>query len=98
MTNPYLDDTIERATRDPQRKLGPNDRIFGTIALCLEQGIEPKSVSLGAAAGVMAILKEQGKYQLPKELQFDSSGIISQEKIKQILDWLWNNHSIEHSD
>jgi mannitol-1-phosphate 5-dehydrogenase len=98
IVNPYLDDTIERAARDPQRKLGPNDRIFGTIALCLEQGIEPKNMSLGAAAGVKAILKEQGKCQLPKELQFDPSGVIGQEKIKQILDWLWGNHSLEHSD
>ena len=52
MVNPYLDDTIERAARDPQRKLGLNDRIFGTMRLALEQGVEPVNMAMGAAAGI----------------------------------------------
>ena len=53
MTNPYLDDTVERAARDPQRKLSANDRIFGTMQLALEYGIEPVNMASGAAAGIV---------------------------------------------
>jgi len=52
MTNSYLDDTIERAARDPQRKLAVNDRIFGTIKLAKEYGIEPVNMTKAAAAGM----------------------------------------------
>jgi mannitol-1-phosphate 5-dehydrogenase len=57
MTNPYLDDTIERAARDPQRKLSANDRILGTMQLALEHGIEPVNMAKGAAAGIVYLAK-----------------------------------------
>ena len=60
MTNPYLEDTIERAGRDPARKLGLYDRLFGAMDLCLEQKIEPKNIALGAAAGLMYYIKQTG--------------------------------------
>lgn len=52
MTNPHLGDPVDRAARDPQRKLSENDRIFGTIKLALEQGIEPINMAKGALAGL----------------------------------------------
>ncbi|MEN6384236.1 MAG: hypothetical protein ABFD79_03465, partial [Phycisphaerales bacterium] len=52
MTNPYLDDTIERAARDPQRKLGEKDRIFGTIKLAKQYGIDPVNMTKAAEAGM----------------------------------------------
>lgn len=58
MTNPYLDDAIERAARDPQRKLGLNDRIFGTMQLALEFDIEPKNMAKGAVAGLIYYIKQ----------------------------------------
>lgn len=57
MTNPYLDDTVERAARDPQRKLGENDRIFGTIKLAREYGIEPVNMTKAAEAGMEYLAK-----------------------------------------
>jgi mannitol-1-phosphate 5-dehydrogenase len=60
MMNPYLADTIERAARDPQRKLSENDRIFGTMSLCLDHGIEPENMALGAAAGIAYFIKQTG--------------------------------------
>jgi len=60
MTNSFLDDTIERAARDPQRKLGLNDRIFGTMGLCMEYGIVPEKMAMGAAAGVAYFIKQAG--------------------------------------
>jgi mannitol-1-phosphate 5-dehydrogenase len=50
MTNPYLLDTIERVGRDPERKLGWDDRLIGTIRLALSQDIKPRRYALGAAA------------------------------------------------
>jgi hypothetical protein len=56
MTNPYLHDSIERAARDPKRKLGWDDRLVGTIRVCTAAGIEAPRYALGAAAG-LAILE-----------------------------------------
>jgi len=77
MTNPYLDDTIERAARDPQRKLGLNDRIFGTMQLALEQGIEPVNMARGAAAGIVYLAKQEK--------------LNSQKDFKNILAQLWRD-------
>jgi mannitol-1-phosphate 5-dehydrogenase len=60
MTNPYLDDPVDRAARDPQRKLGLKDRIFGTMAVCLEYGVTPEKMAMGAAAGVGYYIKQAG--------------------------------------
>lgn len=57
MTNPYLDDAVERAGRDPVRKLGCSDRIYGTMRVCLSQGVEPVNMAAGAAAGIAALIK-----------------------------------------
>ena len=65
ITNPYLDDTVQRGARDSMRKLGLNDRIFGTMALALEQGIEPVNLALGAAAAIVFMLKNAAEYKLP---------------------------------
>lgn len=59
MTNPYLDDAVERAARDPQRKLSLNDRIFGTMAVAMEYGIEPVNMAKGAAAGLRYLIKQE---------------------------------------
>ncbi len=52
MTNPWLGDTIERAARDSRRKLSENDRIFGTIKLAKEQGVDPVNFIKAARAGM----------------------------------------------
>ena len=50
--NPYLGDLVERVARDPARKLGWDDRLVGTIRLCMSQGITPNRFALGAAAAL----------------------------------------------
>jgi mannitol-1-phosphate/altronate dehydrogenase len=67
MTNPYLADTTTRASRDVVRKLGSTDRIFGTMALALEHGIEPSNMAVGALAGIALLLANAGEYGLPQE-------------------------------
>ncbi len=54
MLNPHLGDIVERITRDPERKLGWNDRLIGPLRLSLEHGIRPVYLPLGAAAALYA--------------------------------------------
>jgi mannitol-1-phosphate 5-dehydrogenase len=50
--NPLLKDTITRVGRDPIRKLGPNDRLIGSLNLCLTQGVYPKRIAAISAAAL----------------------------------------------
>jgi len=52
MVNPYLADTIDRAARDPVRKLGWDDRLIGTIRLGRDEGVPMPSYAMGAAAAL----------------------------------------------
>lgn len=75
MTNPHLCDAVDRAARDPQRKLGYSDRLFGTMRLALEYGIEPVNMAKGAKAAIKL---------LPEFKSFE------QKEITAILESLWN--------
>ena len=90
MTNPYLSDPIYRAARDPKRKLGANDRIFGTMQLALDYGIEPINMALGSAAGFVFLLQRAEDNKLPKELRCDNWQKITDVQIQKILAWLWD--------
>lgn len=59
MTNPYLQDRVDRVIRDTRRKLGWDDRLIGTMRLALEHGIEPRRYALGAAAAVDLLLADE---------------------------------------
>ena len=52
MGNPWLRDRVERVCRDPERKLGYGDRLFGAMRLALRHGIRPTRLAAGARAGV----------------------------------------------
>ncbi len=56
MVNPHLNDLIPRIIRDPQRKLGWDDRIYGTMRMVLEAGLQPTHLATGAAGGVRCLL------------------------------------------
>jgi mannitol-1-phosphate/altronate dehydrogenase len=90
MTNPYLSDPIDRAARDPQRKLGFNDRIFGTMALCIEHGIEPENMSLGAISGIHYILNHATENDLPKEISYTNLKYLTDPQVVKVLGWLWD--------
>ncbi len=91
MTNPYLADTVARAARDVVRKLGMNDRIFGTMSLALEAGIEPRNTAIGAMAGIALLLANAAEYGLPQELRtLDWKGL-SIESLAQLLTFLWQS-------
>ena len=98
MTNPYLGDTIARVTRDVVRKLEMDGRIFGTIQLALEHGIEPKNMALGAIAGIAVLLQKAEEYNLPDDLRCGDRRQLDELRIERILNWLWNGRSCRHID
>ncbi len=55
MLNPYLLDTVERVGRDPQRKLGWDDRLIGTVRMALREGVEPRRYAIGVAAALATV-------------------------------------------
>jgi mannitol-1-phosphate 5-dehydrogenase len=59
MVNPWLFDRVERIIRDPARKLGWDDRFFGTMRLCLQAGISPRGLALGAAAAAELAMAQE---------------------------------------
>jgi mannitol-1-phosphate 5-dehydrogenase len=96
MTNPYLEDTTARAGRDPVRKLGCNDRIFGTMVLALEYGIEPANMAIAAAAGLRQLLANPKENNLPDTLYFADSEKLSCEEIEKVLTWLWRDQPCQN--
>ena len=52
IVSPFLYDLIDRIIRDPQRKLGWDDRLIGTIRNGLSVGIVPRRYALGVAAAL----------------------------------------------
>jgi mannitol-1-phosphate/altronate dehydrogenase len=55
MFSPWLNDTIERVGRDVERKLGWDDRLVGTVRLCLAEGVTPRRYALGTAAAIATL-------------------------------------------
>lgn len=98
MTNPYLSDPIDRAARDPQRKLSPNDRIFGTMQLVLEHGIEPVNIAKAARAGVEFLLKHTEENKVPQNLHLCNGHKIDDTKIEKVLCWLWKDKTCPYHD
>ncbi len=95
-TNPYLGDSTARAARDITRKLRAGDRIFGTMTLALEHGIEPTNMAVGAMAALAVLLRRQAScgeqadtYNLPAELRCDNWRNLKTAGIEKILNWLW---------
>lgn len=91
MTNPYLEDTTKRAGRDPVRKLGYSDRIFGTMVLAIEYGIRPVNMAIAAAAGLKRLLAEPEKNKLPENLRFGDFSSLDNSRIDSLLGWLWSS-------
>ena len=90
-------DTTARASRDVVRKLGINDRIFGTMRLALKYGIEPVNLAVGALAGIELLLRQADDYGLDAELRFGDWHRLDARKIEGILDWIWAGQDTDSS-
>jgi len=97
MTNRYLGDTIARVVRDVPRKLRADGRIFGTMQLALEHGIEPRNMALGAMAAIGELMKNAEANTLPNELRFGHWSVLDELKIEAVTNWLWADQEIGHA-
>ncbi|MHC4244748.1 MAG: mannitol dehydrogenase family protein [Planctomycetota bacterium] len=98
ITNPYLGDTIARVVRDIPRKLEMNGRIFGTMQLILESGLEPKNMALGAIAGIAVLLKNAEEYNLPDNLHCGKWQQLDAGQIENIINWLWSGQTNKYTN
>jgi mannitol-1-phosphate/altronate dehydrogenase len=97
MTNSYLADTVARAGRDIVRKLGINERIFGTMSLALDYGIEPRNLALGAASGIAVLVRQSLQHNLPADLRVDDWRVLDLTGIEAILAWVWGRPKSRYS-
>ena len=56
-------DTCARVGGDPARKLKPDDRLIGSAITCIESGISPAYITIGAAAALVRYLNETEGFQ-----------------------------------
>jgi len=97
ITNPYLEDTIARAGRDVVRKLGPADRIFGTMTTALTQGVEPGNMALGAMAGIAGLFNPIWESELPDGLETTDWRQLNDSDIANIVNWLLGQEKNEYT-
>jgi len=98
MVRPTLNDLVSRVGRDHVRKLGYDDRLYGTMRIALGYGIEPVNLALGAAAGVMSLVKRRGELaQLPAGLPESTEGI-TMERLREVLGAIWGERTTQESE
>jgi mannitol-1-phosphate/altronate dehydrogenase len=99
MTNPNLNDRTERVGRDHVRKLGIEDRLYGTMVVALQQGLSPVTLALGAAAGVLSMIRRRdalGRERLSREFRHlpESTRQLERENLSQLLREIWGRHPL----
>ncbi|HCO94485.1 MAG TPA: hypothetical protein DIU00_11130 [Phycisphaerales bacterium] len=72
-------------------------RIFGTMQLALEYGIEPENMAIGAMAGIAVLLQKAPEYNLPEDLRFENWRTLDEIHIEKIINWLSARKSCKHS-
>ncbi len=95
MVCPYLHDLVERVARDPVRKLGWHDRLYGTIRIALAQDVEPDLLAMGAAAGLVHLLRsdeDRKKVGLPA-VKTNQPIVMNREETRDILLRIWQPDS-----
>jgi len=98
MIRPTLNDLVERVCRDHVRKLGYDDRLFGTMRIALEEGIEPVNLALGAAAGVLSMTARREELASPSENLPELPEALSRETLTRLLREIWGQETDRHAD
>ncbi|MFP4053776.1 MAG: hypothetical protein ACLFV7_07930 [Phycisphaerae bacterium] len=90
MVNPNLNDLVARVGRDHARKLGYDDRLYGTMRLSLEAGAEPSRLAMGAAAGVISMIRRREELPKPPENLPACPGCLNRDSLGKLLTELWD--------
>jgi mannitol-1-phosphate/altronate dehydrogenase len=98
MVRPTLNDLIARVTRDQVRKLGYDDRFFGTMRLALQYGIRPVHLAGGAAAAVLSLVDQWDSPGQTVALLPRPALPLSRKSISQLLRAIWSSKAGPESD
>ncbi|MDY6913547.1 MAG: hypothetical protein SVT52_03715 [Planctomycetota bacterium] len=92
MVCPNLNDLVARVCRDHVRKLGYDDRLYGSMQLALGAGIQPTNLALGAAAAVISMIKRQ--HEIDAEIAHlpQSTEELTEMKLGKLLMGLWSEN------
>jgi mannitol-1-phosphate 5-dehydrogenase len=97
MVRTTLNDLVARVGRDQVRKLGYDDRLYGTMRLALAHGIRPVNLALGAAAAVLSMVKRRAEVtDAPRSLPSDF-GELTAELLGRALGEIWGAKADEHA-
>ncbi len=84
-TNKALKDTCARVGGDPARKLSPQDRLIGSAKLVMENGQVPAYIAVGAAAGLIRLMKESGEEKDAKALLCENAGLREEDALVSLI-------------
>ena len=87
-TNKALKDTCARVGGDPARKLSNQDRLIGSSVLAYKTGEVPSHIAVGAAAGLVRLLKESNVEQTvqnARKLLLETSALSDDEALVDLI-------------
>jgi mannitol-1-phosphate 5-dehydrogenase len=89
MVNPNLNDLVERVGRDHVRKLGWDDRIYGTMRRALDAGLSPTCLAQGAAAGVRSMVGRANELTSPPSALPSDEAELTRQRLAELLGEVW---------
>jgi hypothetical protein len=83
--------------RDHPRKLGIEDRLYGTMVVALQRGVTPATLALGAAAGVLSMIRRRNtpkRESLSREFVHlpKSAQQLDRDTLSGLLREIWRDH------
>ena len=98
MVRPTLNDLVDRVIRDPVRKLGYEDRFFGTMRLAIAAGSHPVNLAQGAAAAVLSLLDQWNSCGPSLASSPRPTLPLSLESLNQLLRVIWSEKAGPESE
>lgn len=93
MVRPNLNDLVVRVTRDPLRKLGLDDRLYGTMRLALRHGIQPTNMAKGAAAAIILMVRHPEALKTPPSSLPPKTDKLSEAQVGPLLREIWGKQA-----
>ncbi|MEY4939725.1 MAG: Mannitol-phosphate 5-dehydrogenase [Verrucomicrobiota bacterium] len=93
MVRPNLNDLVVRVTRDPLRKLGLDDRLYGTMRLALRHGITPTAMAQGAAAAIILMVRHREALKTAPASLPQKVDTLSEANIGPLLREVWGSQA-----
>ncbi len=97
MVCPNLCDRVARVGRDHLRKLAYGDRLFGAMRLALSAGVTPRCLALGAAAGVVSLVRRQEELPDAPECLPRAVESLDRQSLEATLRALWAGQADEQA-